>query len=262
MNRLRRLVMSAWLALAAAAAWAPAYAARLDATQAVEAPAEGYDALLQLPATGLDQKLLLDWGARGGIVVRFTASATEAVLVEGANQRVLGSGRPASPGEIRVRRRLPLLEVSQRGEVLLRTWCNRPLGGEVGPDAAAKLSDLEVVEAQEPDFNYEFSDLEGTGTSWSPLQGNWKVAVYRDPLIQRDHGDSGPIGASWYEVKSPAAAISVCGSEAWDRYRARCVVEAVPGLRSGLLFYLADIHNFAALTVTATSATEASPSCP
>jgi hypothetical protein len=255
-GRLRSFVLSACFAAQSAMLWAPAHAARLDSAQAAEAPAEGYDAIIQLPATSADQKLLLDWGAMGGIVVRFTASATEAVLAEGASQRTLGSGKAAAAGEVRVRRRLPMVEVSQGGQVLLRTWCNRPIGGQTGPDAAAKLGDLEVLEVQEPDFNYEFADIEGTGTSWEPLQGSWKVGVYRDALLQRDHGDTGPIGASWYEVKSPKGAISVCGSDGWDCYRARCVVEAGSGVRSGLVFYLLDAHNFAALTVTATSATE------
>lgn len=255
-GRLRQLVPFVCSATLAAMCLTPVQAARLDVAQATEAPVEGYDAILRLPSTGADQKLLLDWGATGGIVVRFTATATEAVLAEGIGQRILGSGKTAAAGEVRVRRRLPLLEVSQHGEVLLRTWCRRPLAGQVGPDAAAKLSDFEIVEAQEPDFNYEFSDVEGTGTSWNPLQGNWKVGVYRDPLIQRDHGDTGPIGASWYEVSRPAGALSLCGFDGWDRYRARCAVEAGLGLRSGLVFYFLDARNFGAFTVRATSSTE------
>ncbi len=224
-------------------------APRLEASQASEAAAEGYDVFFALAATGPQQSVLLDWAAEGGLVVTCGAAGTSVDAVTGPERRTLGRGPRARNGELHVRRRVPLIEVSQAGVVLVRTWSRRPLAGQVGPAIGAGLTDFRVQPVTGVDFAYEFSDLEGTGGIWETLSGRWGLGVYRDALFQRDHGDKGPFGASWYETKTPARALAVAGSASWDSYRARVAVLAGETVREGLAFYCHDVRCYALLAV-------------
>jgi len=215
--------------------------------QSEDSDVGGYDVLVTLRETGPTQCLELD-RSDGSLLVTFGTRATRVESVDGQRSRALGVGPAASAGDVRIKRRMPMIEISQGGRVLLRTWSRRPLAGLVGPVDGAALEDLIVQPLGEPYFDYGFADLEGTDGIWETLLGSWKLGVYRDDLFQRDHGDLGPFGSSWYEATS-GPALTVAGMAFWEDYRARVAVLAAVDVRTGLVFYCQDEHNYALLSV-------------
>ncbi len=219
---------------------------------AAEADPGGYDVFATLTASGSHQQILLDWGEAGGLVLTFGAKATLLASSDGRAERELGHGKAARPGEVHIKRRRPMVEVTQQGRVLLRAWSRRGIAGQVAPATAAKMTEFRVQPVADINFSDEFFDPEGSVDVWEPLAGTWQIGIYRDALIQRDHGDKGPIGASWYEAKDAEQAMTVTGYDFWDSYRARVAVRAVAGTRLGLVFYCQDAHNYALLAVRPT----------
>lgn len=208
----------------------------------------GYDIFATLPALGPHQQILLD-SSDAGLVLTFDADRTTLHDAGGKRERLLSAGPAAHPGEIHIKRRMPLVEVLQDGKVLLRTWSRRRLAGQVAPSDGAGIEDFQVQPIGEIYFADEFFNPDGSAAVWEPLNGAWKVGIYRDALIQRDHGDKGPIGASWYEIKDATRALSVVGYDFWDSYYARVAVCATPDTRAGLAFYAQDAHNYVLLSV-------------
>ncbi len=216
----------------------------------LSAPADsaGYDIFATLPEVGPQQQILLDWND-SGLILTFDGDKTTLRDADRKRERLLSTGPAAHPGEIHVKRRMPLVEVVQDGKVLLHTWSWRRLSGQVTASAQASVGDFHVQPVGEICFSDDFFNPDGSAAAWEPLTGAWKIGIYRDALIQRDHGDSGPIGASWYETKDAVRAVSVVGYDFWDSYYARAAVPAAAGTRQGLVFYVQDAHNYALLSV-------------
>ncbi len=233
-----------------------------NAELAADAEGGGYDVFATLSAIGPHQQILLDWADSGGLVLTFSAEATTLSFWSASDKRMIAQGKAAVPGEVHIKRRVPMVEVSQKGAVLLRTWSRRalaegqPVGpeltegqGQVAPATGAKMAEFRVQPVADIYFSDEFLDPEGSASVWEPLTGTWKIGIYRDALIQRDHGDKGPIGASWYEVTDAERAVAVAGYDFWDGYQARVAARATAGTRLGLVFYCQDADNYALLSV-------------
>ena len=197
---------------------------------------DGYDVFATLRDTGPHQSIILD----SSLTVTFGRTATTLSSA---------SGKPAGPGEVLIKRRFPLVEVSQRGELLLRTWSRTPLTGEAIPGKTAHLADFRIQPVADVCFDDDFFKPDGTAQEWEPLSGSWKVGIYRDALWVRDHGDKAPIFASWYETQGAHRAVSVCGYDWWDAYRARVAVQASATARVGLIFWCRDKNNYMLLSV-------------
>jgi len=221
---------------------APSFDARL----AADTEPGGYNVYLTLADTGPHQRVLLDWAGGKGLVVKFDSQRTTLSVCDGRYERVAVRGAAAHLGQVQIKRRIPMVEVSQRGVVLLRTWSRRPIAGQVAPSAEAHVTDIRVQPVGDVHFHDDFFEPEAVQNTWEPLRGTWTVGIYRDPLIARD---GGPIGASWYETKGAHRALVVTGYDFWDRYRARVAVQAVEGTRVGLAFYCQDAKNYALLSV-------------
>ncbi len=220
---------------------------------AVEPAAEGdgeivehsYDVYLTVPAPGPEQTLLLDWRNDEGVRVTFGSDATR---VHHAG-REIGRGPAALPGAVVVRRRMPLIEVISGDTRLVQTWCALPPGGTVAAAPGARIDDLYTQPIAPIAFADEFFYPERDATEWERLSGEWKVGIYRDDLIERDHGDKGPIGASWYEITGGVRAVSATGYDFWDHYRASVAVTADDDTVAGLVFGLRDADSFGVLTL-------------
>ncbi|MFO7948257.1 MAG: hypothetical protein R6V19_15755 [Armatimonadota bacterium] len=214
-----------------------------------EKSAAGYDIFLTLQATGPEARVTLDDSGDGGLEVCFGSEATELVERTPEGSTLLQSGDPAHSGDVHIRRRPALVEVLQGSSILLRRSCAGPISENVTAGETAGIDDLIVQPVDDIYFSDEFFNPKGSAVTWDPLCGAWDVGIYRDALIQRDHGHSGPIGASWYECTSGERALSVTGHDFWDRYRVRAAVRPPASGKTGLVFYAADADNYALLSV-------------
>ena len=224
---------------------AAAHAAEPAMDSACDAPEQAYDVFLSLPSAGPEQLLLLDWGAEGGITIAFGADATRVLR----GKAELGRGPATAPGQVHIRRRMPLIEVISSGRRLVRTWCALPPGGTVAAAQGARIEDLYVQPIAPIAFADEFFYPDRQAVEWEPLVGEWKVGIYRDDLIERDHGDKGPIGASWYEIRGGRRALSATGHEFWDDYHASVAATADDNTTVGLAFGVRDTDNYGVLSI-------------
>lgn len=222
-----------------------AHAAEPAMDTACDAPEQAYDVFFSLPAAGPEQLLLLDRRAEGDVTIAFGTDATR--VMRGKTE--LGRGPAAAPGQVHIRRRMPLIEVICDGRRLVRTWCALPPGGTVAAAHGARIEDLYVQPIAPIAFADEFFYPERQAVEWEPLSGDWKVGIYRDDLIERDHGDKGPIGASWYEVSGARRALSAAGHGFWDDYDASVAATAADNTAVGLAFGVRDADNYGVLSI-------------
>ena len=242
MTRWLVVVGLAWLSAAAFVAGA---APLPDAEMAADAESCGYDIFATLADVGPHQQILLDWADGSGLVLTFDGEATTLSLSGGDAEQLIGQGEAASPAQVHVKRRTPMLEVCQKGQVLLRTWSQHMLAGQVAPSTEARLEDFRVQPVGDLCFQDEFSDPRAADDAWEALRGTWRLGIYRDPLIARDNG---PIGASWYEIENAERALAVTGHDFWDSYQARVAARATDQSRLGLVFYCRNADNYALLS--------------
>lgn len=230
-------------------AWgAGGFALRTDLAE--QADPQGYD-VLAIPQGAAETVVLLDWEGERGLALVLGQEETKLLRVgETVSPLAVGEARGERP--VRVRRREGMVEASSGGEVMLRHWMSGLPGGSVGPATGSAFEDFIFQPVAGAFFDYEFSNLEGAGDEWSDLTGEWKLGVYRDDLFQRDHGDFGPFGSSWYEIAEPGPGLTVAGPEFWDRFRARVAVLPPAETRVGLAFYVQGKRDHALFSIIPT----------
>ena len=224
---------------------AVAHAAEPAMDAVCDAPEHSYDAFLRLPAPGPEQLVLLDHSGDDALAIVFGTDATRVLR----GKAELGRGPAAAPGQVHIRRRMPLIEVICDGRRLVRTWCALPPGGTVAAARGARIEDLYVQPIAPIAFADEFFYPDRQAAEWEPLSGEWKVGIYRDDLIERDHGDKGPIGASWYEITAAQRALSATGHDFWDDYHASVAATADDKTTVGLAFGVRDTDNYGVLSI-------------
>lgn len=203
---------------------------------AEEADPKGYDVLL-FPQDAAEMVALLDWEGERGLALVLGQDETKLLrAAETTSSLAVGEGRGEGP--VRIRRREGMIEASREGLVIMRHWLPGAPGGSVGPAQESAFEDFIFQPVDAAYFDYGFANLEGADDAWRDLTGDWKLGVYRDDLFQRDHGDFGPFGSSWYEIAAPDPALTVAGPEFWDRFRARVAVLPPAETRVGLAFYV------------------------
>lgn len=200
----------------------------------------GYDVTLQVPVRGPGQAVLLDWSDGQALTITFDQKAT--TVRSGA--AVLATWPALQPGAVRIKRRLPLVELQAPGQVY-RTYCRRPIAGVAAPATTAGFESFSVQPVGLVEFHDDFFDPDGVASMWEPLSGKWTVGTYRDPLKAIENR---PIAASWYQCDG--GGLAVTGEAFWDSYRVRVAALAQADVSSGLVFCHGGEGNMGLLRVT------------
>ncbi|MBM4044728.1 MAG: hypothetical protein FJ279_06425 [Planctomycetes bacterium] len=249
----RRSLLSIVIGAVAAASWAAGEARDSHPVASLKGGSVNVSFVVQrlaTPSAPLQVRLgpcFIEFSERQTAIGRW-ASGRQVVEAVGASCLPRANGESAP---ITIKRRGERVSVESRRRGVASASVALPTDAEVsfsGGEGAFRVEKLRVQKLGEVRFADDFLPDTATAGLWEPVSGDWKIGMYRDPMMGPDQG---PVGASWYEVQGDGGeSLTVCGYDFWDDYAVEVSARRQGGGGMGLVFYFRDAQNHGVFRLT------------